>query len=262
VSNSGYNPVKGKLLEGKPSFGSWIQVPHPAVAEILSAVGFDWLAVDMEHSDAGVSEFSDIIRGMYGRGPAPMARVQENDTLGIRRILDAGAWGIIVPMVNCAEEAEKAVRAARFPPRGIRGAGFARANDYGVVFDDYLKASGDILVMAMCETRQSVENIEEIAAVDGIDGIFMGPYDLSMSYGIPGKTNDPVMREARRRVLAACKKAGKAPGLHHFNLTKESVQGVLDEGFLFVALGVDVSFIRGGALAAFAAAGNAVEALG
>jgi 2-keto-3-deoxy-L-rhamnonate aldolase RhmA len=254
MSGGERNPVKKKLLEGRPSFGSWIQVPHPAVAEILSTVGFDWLAVDMEHSDAGVSEYSGIIRGMYGRGPVPMARVRENDTLVIRRILDAGAWGIIVPMINSAEEAERAVRAARFPPRGIRGSGFARANDYGVFFDDYLAASEEIRVMAMCETRQAVDNIEEIVAVDGIDGIFMGPYDLSMSYGIPGKTNETVMVEARRKVLSACGRAGKAPGLHHFNMTPQSIQGILGEGFLFVALGVDASFIRDGARAAFAAA--------
>ncbi|MDR1932336.1 MAG: hypothetical protein LBQ57_05870 [Spirochaetales bacterium] len=248
------NPVKKKLLEGRPSFGSWIQVPHPAVAEILSGAGFDWLAVDMEHSDAGVSRYSDIIRGMYGRGPVPMARVQENDTLVIRRLLDAGAWGVIVPMVNCAQEAKKAVQAVRFPPEGIRGTGFARANDYGAGFDEYLAASRDILVMVMCETMQSVDNIEEIVAVDGVDGVFMGPYDLSMSYGIPGKTNEPVMAKARAKVLAACKKAGKAPGLHHFTMTKESIQSVIDEGFLFIALGVDASFIQAGSRAAFAAA--------
>jgi 2-keto-3-deoxy-L-rhamnonate aldolase RhmA len=111
--------------------------------------------------------------------------------------------------------------------------------------------------MAMCETKESVENIEEIVAVDGVDGIFMGPYDLSMSYGIPGKTNEPIMVEARKKVLAACKKAGKAPGLHHFTMTKESIQGILGEGFLFVALGVDASFIQAGAHAAFAAATGA-----
>jgi 2-keto-3-deoxy-L-rhamnonate aldolase RhmA len=248
------NPVKKKLLEGKPSFGSWIQVPHPSVAEMLAAVGFDWLAVDMEHSDAGVSRYSDIIRGMYGRGPVPMARVQENDTLVIRRLLDAGAWGVIVPMVNSAREAERAVRAVRFPPRGIRGSGFARANDYGQGFNEYIRASDDVLVMAMCETKDSVDNIEEIVAVEGIDGIFMGPYDLSMSYGIPGKTNEPVMAAARKKVLDACKKAGKAPGLHHFNLTRESIGSILDEGFLFVALGVDAAFIQSGATAAFRAA--------
>jgi 2-keto-3-deoxy-L-rhamnonate aldolase RhmA len=217
-------------------------------------VGFDWLAVDMEHSDAGTAQYSDIIRGMYGRGPVPMARVRENDTLVIRRLLDAGAWGVIVPMINCAEDAKKAVQAVRFPPNGIRGAGFARANDYGLGFDEYIKASENILVMAMCETKQSVENIEEIVAVDGIDGIFMGPYDLSMSYGIPGKTNEPVMAEARKKVLDACKKAGKAPGLHHFNLTRDSIKSIVDEGFLFIALGVDAAFIQSGARAAFAAA--------
>jgi 2-keto-3-deoxy-L-rhamnonate aldolase RhmA len=248
------NPVKKKLLDGKPSFGSWIQVLHPSVAEMLSAVGFDWLAVDMEHSDAGVSQYSDIIRGMYGRGPVPMARVQENDTLVIRRLLDAGAWGVIIPMVNSAEEARRAVRAVKFPPHGIRGSGFARANDYGQGFDEYIRASEDVLVMAMCETKQSVDNIEEIVAVDGIDGIFMGPYDLSMSYGIPGKTNEPVMAAARKKVLAACKKTGKAPGLHHFTLTPESIKGIVDEGFLFIALGVDAAFIQSGARAALSAA--------
>ena len=249
-----YNPVKKKLLEGKPSFGSWIQIPHPAVAEIMSTVGFDWIAVDMEHSDAGVSEYSNIIRGMYGRGPVPMARVQENDTLVIRRLLDAGAWGVIIPMVNTAEEAKAAVSAVKFPPRGIRGSGFARANDFGVSMDNYFKAQDEILVMVMCETKQSVENIEEIVAVPGVDGIFMGPFDMSMSYEIPGKMNEPIMVEARKKVLAACKNAGKVPGIHHFNMAKESIQSIVDEGFRCIALGVDVSFLLGGAKAAYTAA--------
>lgn len=262
------NPVKKKLIEGRVSLGSWIQIGHPAVAEILGTVGFDWIAADMEHTDIGIPEFTGIARGLAGRGPIPFARVRENDTLAIRQVLDAGAWGVIVPLVNSAEEALRAVQAAKFPPRGIRGTAFFRANSYGLTFDEYVqRANDDILVIVMIETGKAVEEIDAIVAVDGVDGVFIGPYDLSLSYGIPGKFSDPLMREAKKRVLSACAGAEKAAGLHQVQCSPESIIDAVQSGFTFIALGMDTVFIDSSARSAIAVAqhvqqvANRVESL-
>jgi 2-keto-3-deoxy-L-rhamnonate aldolase RhmA len=252
------NRVKKKLLAGEVSFGSWIQIGHPAVAEVLSLAGFDWIAADMEHSEIGIKEFADIARGMYGRGPLPFARVRENDTLAIRQVLDAGAWGIVVPLVNSAAEAEKVVRAAKFPPRGIRGAAFVRANDYGAEFGPYMEtANDDILVMTMVESKAAVDAIDEILAVDGVDGVFIGPYDLSLSYGIPGRITHELMTAARKKVLEACGRRKKIAGIHELRLTKESITSSVSEGFTFIALGIDDLFMDNGARAAMKTAREA-----
>jgi len=242
------NPVKKKLLEGKVSFGSWILAGNPVIAEVMAQAGFDWIAADMEHSEMDVKAFADVARGLYGRGPVPMARVRENDTMAIRQVLDAGAWGIIVPMVNSAAEAERAVRAAKFPPRGIRGTANFRANDHGAKYKEYMaNANGEILVLVMIETKEGVEAIDEILAVDGVDGVFVGPADLSLSYGIPGQVTHPLMLEARRRIVASCKRTGKIAGLHEIRIRKECIKEVLHDGFTFVALSTDCLFLDAGA---------------
>lgn len=240
--------LRKKLLKGEVCLGSWIQIGHPAVAEVLAGIGFDWVAADMEHTDIGIQEFTAVARGLYGRGAVPMARVRENDTLAIRQVLDAGAGGVIVPLVNSAAEAEKAVRAAKFPPRGIRGTAFFRANDYGRGFDDYMReANESIVVVVMIETKAAVDSIDEILATDGVDGVFIGPYDLSLSYGIPGKTGDPVMIDALRKVREACARAKKAAGLHLVKLDEKSIRKTVEDGFTFIALGMDNLFIENGA---------------
>jgi 2-keto-3-deoxy-L-rhamnonate aldolase RhmA len=260
MSFSTPNPVKAKLRQGKVSVGSWIQIGHPAIAEILSRSGFDWIAADMEHTDISIKEFTDIARGMYGRGSIPLARVRENSTMAIRQVLDAGAWGVIVPLVNSAEEAERAVGSVKFPPRGVRGTAFFRANEYGSDFDGYMKNSDrESLVIAMIETAAAVDNIDEILGVDGIDGIFIGPYDLSLSYGVPGKTDAPQMRDAKTRILRACKAAGKAAGIHDVRFSAESVAANVAEGFTFIALGMDTLFLERGRQDALGALGKAMS---
>lgn len=249
MSLTGVNPVKEKLREGKVSLGSWMQIGHPAVAEILAQVGFDWIALDMEHSDMSVRDFTDAARGMQGRGPSPMgtiplARVRENDTLAIRQVLDSGAWGVIVPLVNSASEAKKAVQAAKFPPEGIRGTAFFRGNDYGLTFTEYMEhANREGLVMVMIETKEAVESIDTILQVEGVDGVFIGPYDLSLSYGIPGKLADPLMTKARKKVLEACRNVQKAAGIHVVQSDKASLQATIQEGFTFIGLSMDTLFL-------------------
>jgi len=245
--------VRRTLLDRSVTFGTWIQVGHPAIAEILARTGFDWIAADCEHTDIDVAQFEGLARAMGNSGTAPLVRVRENDPLAIRQMLDAGAHGVIVPLVNSAEEAERAVAAAKFPPRGIRGFSFCRGNDWGADFAEYAEsANDDITVVVMIESRQAVENIDTILAVDGVDGVFIGPYDMSGSYGVTGRTDHPLVREACACVVSACESAGKAAGLHVVLPTPDAVRQAISDGFTFIALGVDTVFLRD-------AAGSALE---
>ena len=238
------NPVRKAILDRKLTLGTWIQLGHPGIAEIFANAGFDWIAADCEHTDIGIEGFTALARGAHGRGPAMMARVRENDTMAIRQVLDAGAAGVIVPLVNSADEAEKAVQSAKFPPEGIRGYAYFRANNWGVDAPEYAQnANRDIAVIVMIESAKSVENIDEILSVKGLDGIFIGPYDMSASYGIVGQLDHQIMKDAFKKVVAACKRHEKCAGLHIIVPTEESIKRAIDDGFTFIALGVDTIFL-------------------
>jgi len=239
------NKVRQALLERKITIGTWIQINHSAVAEILGNCDYDWIAADCEHTDIDVEGFTRIARGLYGRGPEPFVRVRENDTLAIRQVLDAGARGIIVPLIWSAIEAKRAVASAKFPPEGIRGFSFCRGNNYGLDFDEYARqANQDIAVVVMIESKEAIDNIEEILTVDGVDGVFIGPYDLSGSYGIPGKTSDALVQAGCKKVLDACGKAGKSAGLHVVIPTVENIERALQDGFTFIAVGADIVYLN------------------
>ena len=253
------NPVRKALLERKATFGSWIQIgPYSALAEILSNVGFDWLSVDCEHSDIDVEGFTALARGMYGRGTVPMVRVRENDMLAIRQMLDAGAQGVIVPLVNTAEDARRAVAAAKYPPQGVRGFCFSRMNEFGTKFAEYAaSANENIAVVVMIESKQAVENIDEIMSVDGVDGVLIGPYDMSGSYGVTGDTSHPLIKGACRAVVEGCRRHGKSAGLHLVKPDEAAITATIAEGFTFIALGVDMIFIQQAAGVALASAAHA-----
>ncbi|MBU8902456.1 MAG: hypothetical protein KOO69_06930 [Victivallales bacterium] len=240
------NKIRKALLNCEITIGSWIQTgPYPAIAEILANAGYDWLGIDCEHSDIDVEGFTTLARAMHGRGAVPFARVRENDTLAIRQMLDAGAQGIIVPLVNTAAEAKKAVAAAKYPPQGIRGFCFSRMNNYGMNFDDYAaKANDNTAVVVMIESKQAVENIDSILEVEGVDGVFIGPYDMSGSYGLTGQTDHPVIKEACCSIVDACAQHGKAAGLHLVYPTPEAIAKTINDGFTFIALGVDSVFLN------------------
>ena len=233
-----------RLLGGEVLFGSWIQAGHPTVAEILANAGFDWIAADCEHTDIDLGSFAAVARAAHGRGATILARVRENDVLAVRQALDVGAQGVIVPLVNSAEEAERAVRAAKFPPRGVRGYSFIRANNWGVDFDAYAREANDrIAVVVMIESRAGVERIDGIMGVDGVDGAFIGPYDMSGSYGIPGRTSDPVVQEACGRVLEGCRQAGKAAGIHVVIPDRGALRKAVSDGFRLVGVGMDTVYL-------------------
>lgn len=242
------NPVRQALLNRKLTLGTWIQAGHPVVAEIFAGAGFNWIAADMEHTDISVEGFANLARAA---GAVPMlSRVRENDTLAIRQVLDAGAMGVIVPLVNSAEEARRAVAAAKYPPQGVRGFAFCRANGWGREFDRYAhQANGDVAVVVMIESKQAVEAIDEILTVDGVDGVFIGPYDMSGSYGVVGQTGHELVRDACATVSEACKRAGKSAGIHVVKPTAEAIGTAIYQGFTFIALGMDTVFLMEGAAA-------------
>jgi 2-keto-3-deoxy-L-rhamnonate aldolase RhmA len=229
------------------SCGTWVQTGSPAVSEILAYAGFDWICADLEHSDIDWNTFTNIVRAVKRHGAVPMARVSENEALAIRKALDCGAMGIIVPMVKDAVDAKKAVMAAKYPPDGIRGFAFCHANEWGAEFDDYVRtANSSIIVIAMAETREAVENIDAILETEGINGIFIGPYDLSGSYGVPGQISHPAVTEAKEKILTACKKHGKLAGQHIVMPDSESISSAVRQGYDFLALGMDTVFVSEG----------------
>ena len=255
------NSLRERLLSGEVLAGSWIQVASPTVAEVFDACGFDWLAIDCEHTDMGVNDSAAVMRGI--RTATPFVRVKSNDPLSIRQPLDCGAVGVIVPLVNSADEARAAVAAAHYPPQGIRGFSFTRANNHGIGFDEYVsRASSETVVIVMIESREAVETIDEIVAVEGVDGVFVGPYDLSGSYGIPGQTDHTLVRDALGTVAAACRRKGKAAGQHIVRPTPDAIASAVSEGFTFLALGMDTVFLADGARSCLATLHTSVSAEG
>ncbi len=237
--------VKDALVACRPTLGGWIQIGHPAVAEIMAKAGFDWIAVDAEHAAIDLETTTALLRAMAPFGCTPLVRIPHNDLMWIRRVLDAGAGGVIVPMVNSAEDARRAVEAAKYPPAGVRGFGYCRANAYGEDFATYAAHANDgITVVAQVEHIRSVEAVDAILDVEGIDGVFIGPYDLSGSMGITGQLDHPRMQAAKARVLEACRSHRKSAGLHIVRFAPESLQGALAEGFTFIALSLDVTMLQ------------------
>lgn len=239
--------IREKIKNKELVVGTWIQTGSPVAAEIMAECGFDFIAADMEHTDISNECFYHIARSLGGK-TAPLARVKSNNTISIRQVLDGGASGVIVPLINNAKEAEMAVAAAKYPPVGVRGFAYVRANSWGMEFDEYAKTANDeIAVIAMIETMQAVENINEILSVDGIDAVFIGPYDLSGSYGVAGQTCHRLVTDGMNRVLEACKTKGIAAGQHIVLPTQQNISAAIEQGYTFLALGMDTVFITSGA---------------
>jgi 2-keto-3-deoxy-L-rhamnonate aldolase RhmA len=248
------------LLDRQVTLGTWLQINNPTAAEVLANAGYDWISLDIEHTDIDIVSMTALLRGMYGRGVAPIARVTTNDVIEIRRSLDVGAQGVLVPFVSTAEQARRAVSACKYPPWGVRGYSFCRANNWGVDFAaDVETANDETAVIVMIESKEGAENIEEILAVEGVDAAFIGPYDLSGSYGIPGQIQDPIVRDACRRVIEACERAGKSVGLLVVRPTPEAVRQAIEDGFTLICLGLDTVFMDEGARAARAVALSVLE---
>jgi 2-dehydro-3-deoxyglucarate aldolase len=248
--------MKEKMRGGKPSIGTWMSMAHPSIAEILAMAGYEFVVVETEHTAIDNSEVLRLLIAIEQRGAIPLVRLAWVDPIQAKAVLDSGAAGILVPMVNTKAEAELAVRMTKYPPLGYRGVGLARAQGYGEHFDEYVRhANDDTLLLVMIEHKDAVDNIEEILSVPGIDGTFIGPYDLSMSLGIPGQITHPAVVAAKQKVLEATLRRGLIAGVHFVQpstATAESAAAVA-AGYRFIALGTDILFLGDSARALQAA---------
>ncbi|MDY0297415.1 MAG: aldolase/citrate lyase family protein [Acidobacteriota bacterium] len=226
-----------RLLQGELLRGIFVTLGIPETGEILSASGFDWLCIDTEHAPLSPIHVQRIIQGTAGRC-ANLVRIAAATEVAVKQALDTGADGVIVPLVNSPEETRQVVAWARYAPEGRRGVGLARAHGYGKNFRNYMeRANKEIVVVVQAEQREAVEKIREIAAVPGLDGIFVGPYDLSASLGHPGEVDHADVSDAIQRIFAACRDAGKAAGV--FGIDAPATRAYIVQGFTLVAAGVD-----------------------
>lgn len=249
--------LRAALHADRPVFGSWIQFGHTGVAEVMARAGFDWLAVDLEHSAIDVATAAALIQVIDLAGCVPLVRLSANDPTEAKRVMDAGAWGVIVPSVCSATEAQQAVEAVKYPPEGRRGVGLGRAHAYGARFVEAVEECREgSVIIPMIEQKEGVERVDEIVNVDGVDAVFIGPYDLSASYGVPGELSHPRVVEAMRRVVTAARARGKAAGIHVVHPPVAQVTERLDEGFRFIAYGGDMLFLTPAANDAGAALGR------
>ncbi|MBN2452631.1 MAG: 2,4-dihydroxyhept-2-ene-1,7-dioic acid aldolase [Candidatus Omnitrophica bacterium] len=236
--------LRDDLRKRRCTIGSWLTIGDESVAEIMARSGFDWLVVDMEHSAITIESAQKLIRTIDLAGVMPLVRVGENDPALIKRVMDAGAYGVVVPMVNCRSDAERAVRAVRYPPLGTRGVGLARAQGYGFSFQEYLdRINRESVVIAQIEHIDAVRNLESILTVEGVDGSIIGPYDLSGSLGHPGEFANPAVKKALAEYERICRKLQKPMGSHVVQPDPELARSLRKRGYSFIAVGIDMLYL-------------------
>lgn len=228
-----------------PKSATWIQMSDPAVVEVLGAVGLDYLIIDMEHSSLSVEQVANLMRAIPRDSTTlPLVRVKDHELLSVRLPLDMGAAGVIAPMVETREQAERLVKMAKFPPCGVRGTSYCRMNGWGRHFADYQASAGRLLTIMMIETPEGARNVEAILDVEGVDGVLVGHYDLSAFSGVAGKFDHPLVLEAEKRILAACHARDKIVGTLVFVPDEKRIARMVEVGFNLVSVGGDATFMR------------------
>jgi 2-keto-3-deoxy-L-rhamnonate aldolase RhmA len=235
--------LKNRLRSGLPSIGAWSTISSPSVAEAMASCGFHWLAADMEHGAIDLGDLPALFAVAERHGATPLVRLPCADPYLARRVLDAGAQGLIVPVVESAEAFSAFARHCFYPPAGRRGVGLCRGNLWGDRFETHLNDFSPVLIPQI-ETRAGVEAAAAIAALDVVDGLFIGPYDLSADLGTPGRFDTPEMAGAMARVNEAATAAGKARGIHQVPPDPAQLRARLAEGYRFVAYATDITAMR------------------
>jgi len=236
------NPsFKERLKRGDVLIGTILSIPSPEVAEVLALAGFDWLFIDAEHGTIDFTDVQRILQIADDKCPC-IVRTPSDDKIWIKKLLDAGSRGIIFPLVNSRKEAQRIVNLCKYPPEGTRSIGIGRAHEYGFKFMEYVStANQNIAIILQIEHTQAVRNIKSIVTVQGIDAIFIGPYDLSGSLGKIGQVNDPEVKKEINIVKKACKEAGLPIGI--FGVDAEAVKPFISQGYSLITVGMDTLFL-------------------
>lgn len=235
--------LKQALSGRETTIGSWLSWGFSPVTEVMAKSGFDWLVIDKEHTAIDYGEMHQMIQTIDLAGCVPLVRVGDNDPLIIKRALDSGAAGVVVPMINTAEQARRAVSAAYYPPLGTRGVGLSRAQAYGVGFPEYRERSREeTVVIVQIEHVDGAANLKEILAVEGVDGFIVGPYDLSGSVNQPGNFDNPEVKAALEKIEEVMRSSEKPGGIHVVHSDHELLRQRIEAGYSFIAYGDDMVF--------------------
>jgi len=237
------NPIKSGLMKNQRQMGLWVSMAHATSAEIAGGAGFDFCLIDGEHSPNDIPLILDQVRAVSLGGATPAVRPPVGDPRLIKQVLDLGVQTLVVPMVDTAQQAKAVVAATRYPPEGIRGVGaaMARASNFGAITDIVTSANDQICLLVQCESRAGVANVETIAGVDGVDGVFVGPADLAADMGFPGQITAPEVQETIEKVMRSVRARGKAVGIIAFD--ESQLETYIGWGANFVAVGGDVSLL-------------------
>lgn len=233
--------LKRKLRNRERVFGGWVSYPDPAITETFARAGFDFIAIDMEHTTISLSEAKRIITSCHSEGVTCLPRPVSHSNDIVKPLLEAGADGMIIQLVETAEEVQRLIEISKFPPVGRRSYGVNRAHGYGLDFDRYIvdwNAASTLILQI--ESIAAVDNIDALLAFDEVDGVMVGPYDISGSLGVPGQVNHPSVRDAARKVVEACARAGKSCSTQVANVTADAVEDVFAQGYTYVILGSDL----------------------
>lgn len=239
------NSFKRRLLAGERLIGCWCSLANPITTEVLGVAGFDWILLDGEHSPNDVISFIPQLMALKDSVSAPIVRPSWNNPVELKRLLDGGFYNFLIPFIESADEAKRAVAATRYPPQGFRGVSVSqRSNKFGSVKDYFTGINDQICVMVQIESRKGVEAVAEIAKVEGIDGVFVGPSDLAAGFGHLGNANHPEVQAAMAQIIAAAKSAGKPIGI--LAPVEADARRYMEQGVTFVAVGSDLGVFRSG----------------
>ncbi len=241
------NKLKKILKNNSLTIGSWITIPSPNVVEIMANNNFDWLCIDIEHNLINNESLVNLVRTIQSYKIAALVRVPSNNPDSIKLCMDAGADGIIVPMISTYDEAKNAVEYTYYPPRGIRGVGLSRAQKYGSGFEEYKKwLDENAIIICQIEHYKSIDDLEKIILVDDIDGLLIGPYDLSASMGYPGQYHRKDVTNKLNKFKSICEKHKFSFGIHIVEPDLKVLRKKINDGYNFIAYGTDFNFLNKG----------------
>lgn len=236
-----YNKIKERMKNGEAVLGSFFNSNCPDIAEIMGAAGLDFIVIDCEHGPGTPESIVNCVRAAEARGMTPIVRVTEDTRTGILRFLDIGAHGILVPQLESAAQAASVIQKAKYAPIGMRGMAVPRASTWGFDENYTQRENDETLILVQCENMSCYEHLEEVGQVEGLDAIFLGPYDMSQALGIPGQIKAPQMLEVEKKILEVCKKNGKFAGI--FVNTIDDALAARAAGWQFILMGMDIATI-------------------